>query len=192
MNKEDAVFYTQKLRHGYNCHMPVVKYAKERSIQNGAIIVIDMDDDKGLEKHNGKDQIEYMKEVFNALKKDTLTISCAIEAAEKKRSQKFVEPETVIFTRKYSGSVLRGSKSVGNLHNGKDLEEVIKNKNPIIVMGFDANFCVQSSIFGSHNPQLKMDINGLLDIGKTVITSKTLLVPINTKLEQGYGVLAGQ
>ena len=189
MNKEDAVFYTNDLRHGYNCHTPVVKYAEERSIQNGAIIVIDMDASKGLEKHGDKAQIDYMVEVFNQLKDKTLTISCAIGAGPK-RSEKFVALKTEKFSRRASGSVLRGSKSEGPIYMGKDLNAVIENKNPIIVMGFQANFCVQSSIFGSD--QLGTHIDGLLDIGKTVITSKVLLEPLSANLEQGYGILAGQ
>jgi len=189
MSKEDAVFYTSDLRQGYNCHMPVVKYAVEQLIQKGAIIVIDMDDSKGLEKHGSKAQVDYMVEVFNQLKDKTLTISCAIKAG-KKRSEKFVGLKTEKFSRPSSGSVLRGSISEGPVYKEKALTEVIKNKNPIIVMGFDANFCVQSSIFGSD--QLGKHINGLLDIGKTVITSRVLLVPLSANLEQGYGVLAGQ
>ena len=194
MNKEHAVFYTNQLRHGYDCHMPVVDYARERSIQNGAIIVIDMVPGKGADMYNNKTQLEYMKEVFNQLKDKTLTINCGI-GENPKRSQDLVGLNTVICNRSSSGSVLRGSVSVSNLYKGQPLIEVIGIRDPIIVMGFDANVCVKSSIFGSNVPASKEKtdhIVGLLDLEKTVITSKVLLEPLNENLNPGYGILTGQ
>ena len=194
MDIEDAVFYTKDLRHGYNCHKSVVDYAKERSIQKGAIIVIDMVPGKGLNKHNNKTQLDYMAEVFNALKKDTLTINCGI-GEKPTRIQNLIGLETVICKRPSSGSVLRGSVAENLKYKGKPLIEVIGIRNPIIVMGFDANVCVKSSIFGSDipsGPNQTDHIVGLLDLEKTVITSKVLLEPLNENLNQGYGILAGQ
>jgi hypothetical protein len=190
MNKEDAVFYSKDLPQGYNCFMPVVKYARERIIKNGAIIVIDMNGVLGQERYDNKSQLEYMLSVFNELKNETLTINCVISADKKPRIMDFLDDNTEKFSRPYSGPILRGSVSEGPVHKGKTLEEVIKNKNPLIVMGCHANFCVQSSIFGSKPPN---QLPGLLDKGKTVITSRALLEPVNSaKLEQGYGILAGQ
>lgn len=73
------------------------------------------------------------------------------------------------------------------------LEEKLGQQAPrnIVVMGFDANQCVKGTIFGSLGvPNLHMAYKpGLLDLGFTVITSRTILASSHRPLEEEYGPL---
>lgn len=187
----DAVFYNGECPKGYNCHMTVPAYIRQhREFRNGALIVCDMcEPNPANDTHEGKSQLEHMQAVFSDLRNDIVTINCRI-ANKPTRVQNLISLNTQLFVRNSSGSVLRGSTLEGGAIT---LVNRLQGLNPIIIMGFDANMCVHSSIFGSPDPMGVHGgrLQGLLDMHKTVITSKILLVPLRDKLYPEYGIIAG-
>ena len=125
---------------------------ESKATLTAALIIVDMtDEDLGKETHKSKTQRKYMEEVLDeAIKKKMVIIQCVINKAEPLaclKKQTYQSYET--YTRDKSGSVLRGSKQITTKENPPSLSDRLDKLNPIVIMGWDANFCVQSSIFGS-------------------------------------------
>jgi hypothetical protein len=154
MALDSAVQYSPTNKNGtiLNSTLPEWIEKDSKATQTAALIIVDMtSEDLGKETHSNKTQRKYMEEVLNAaIEKKMVVIQCVINKAEPLaclKKQTYQSYET--YTRDKSGSVLRGSEQVTIKKDPPSLSDRLDKLNPILIMGWDANFCVQSSIFGS-------------------------------------------
>jgi hypothetical protein len=79
----------------------------------------------------------------------------------------------------------------------KSLDQVLQTEaweaeNRLVVMGFDANQCIKGTIFGSLPSSGRPYVKGLLDLGYTMITSRSILASSNRPLEgDTWGPMSG-
>lgn len=188
-----AVKYTLGNRSGESLDKSVVQCILDGMLGgDGALVLIDMiglDDSKLSRKFGKFTQNQYIGEVYKLMSSlsglKPGVANCYISSV---KGSRFTEYNTRKFSRSGSGSVLA---------DGGTLEGELKNANKIIVAGWDANMCVANSVFGipcqNQDQTTVTQPQNLLSKGKTVITSRVLLVsePKDKALEHCWGVLSG-
>lgn len=154
-----------------------------------AVLLIDMTGGNSgcNQQFGGRSVAQHQEEILRIAAENLLKVfDCVIGNAVTHQNLRdaYAGAQVTPSRRPMSGSVLRkqANEAVPFI-----ISQLGNERQTVFVMGFHGNFCIHSTIFGSPGANY---IEGLLDYGKTVITSRSVLATEMAGLAQEFGPIA--